>query len=85
MPPLSLFYLLLQIQQHVNRLQSIRQEPYFHSRVGVKTFCSSPEQDTVKTRATERGRAFWQKRLFQFISRCRNEVEVVGGGQLTFV
>lgn len=35
--PLSLFYLLLlQIHQAVNRLQSIRQEPYFHNRVGVK-------------------------------------------------
>lgn len=64
MTPLSLFYLLLQIQRHVNRLQSIRQEPDFHSRVVVKTFCSSPVQETVKTRATETGTAFGRRGSF---------------------
>lgn len=40
--PLSLLYLLLQIQRHVNRLQSIRQELNFHNRVGVKNILQQP-------------------------------------------
>lgn len=43
--PLSLLYLLLQIQGHVNRLQSIRQELNFHNRVGVKNILQQPCAD----------------------------------------
>lgn len=51
--PLSLFYLLLQTQRRVNRLQSIRQEPDVHNRVGVKSTLQQPRaKQTVNTRET---------------------------------
>lgn len=53
--PLSLFYLMLQIQQAVNRLLSIRQEPYFHNRVGVKYILQQPRAGDCQNKTPGKG------------------------------
>lgn len=71
MSPLSLFYLLLQIKQAVNRLQSIRQEPYFHNRVGVKNILQQPCAGDCQNKS------YWKREQYEACIRaaCRLNVD----------
>lgn len=80
--PLSLFYLLLQIQGHVNRLQSIWKEPYIHNRVGVRNIlqCKRLSKQEMLEKGTATSRELLQVLLYADVkigerSSCHPELE----------